>query len=58
MMEKCTSQRIKNLVSDTISSNEIYLTQQNYQHYDRSKGNTPSHPSDQESDEENFDDEI
>ena len=64
----------KEIESDTILSNDIYLTQQNYQcdgnmqNYrsnsqqsyqpDGSNGNTPSDPSDHETDDENFDDEI
>ena len=63
----------KEIVSDTILSNDIYSTQkyqcdgnmqiyqsnsqQSYQH-DGSNGNTPSDPSDHETDDENFDDEI
>ena len=61
-------------MSDTILSNDIYLTQQKYQcdgnkpseqsdaqqNYlrDDSNGNTPSEPSDHETDDGNFDDEI
>ena len=64
----------KEIVSDTIVSNDIYLTQQKYQsdgnmqiyrsnsqqsyQGDGSNGNTPSDPSDHSSDDNNFDDEI
>lgn len=64
----------KEIVSDTILSNDNYLTQQKYQcdgnmqiyrsnsqqsyQHDGSNGNTPSDPSDHETDDENFDDEI
>ena len=47
----------KNMISNIILS-KIYLTQQNYQHHHGSNGNTPSDPSDEESDDENSDDEI
>ena len=60
----------KKMVSDTILSNDIYLTQcdgntpseqyhsqQNCQR-DNSNGNTPSEPSDHKSDDDNFDDQI
>ena len=47
----------KEIISDTILSNDIYLTQQNYRR-DDSNGNTPSDPSNYESDDENFDNEI
>ena len=40
------------MVFDTILSNEIDLTQQKYQHHHRSNDNTPSDPSDSESDME------
>ena len=59
---------------DTILLNDIYLTQQKYQcdgntqsershsqqncQYDNPNGNTPNGPSDYETDDENFDDEI
>ena len=42
------------MLSDTNLSNDIYLTQQNYQ-CDDLNSNTPSDPSDQEYDDENFD---
>ena len=64
----------KKIASDTILSNDIYLTQQKYQcdgntpsersdsqqnhQRDNSNGNTPSYPSDHETDDEHFDDEI
>ena len=64
----------KEIVSDTILSNDIYLTQQKYQcdgnkpsershsqqNYQRddSNGNSPSDPSDHDTDDENFDDKI
>ena len=59
----------KKIVSDTILSNDIYLTKQKYQydgnshsqqncHRDNSNGNTSSDPSDHDTDDENFDDEI
>ena len=46
------------MVSEIILSDNIYLTQQNYQHHQGSNGKIPSGPSVQESDEENVDDEI
>ena len=46
------------MVSNAVLSNEIYFTQPNYQHHCRSNENTPSDPSDQESDNENHDNEI
>ena len=48
----------KAVISDIILSNDIYLTQQNYQHHHNANGNTPSDQSDKESDDENFYDEI
>ena len=57
----------KEIISDTIILNDIYLTQQKYQcdgntpsersdaQCDDSNGNTPSDPSDHETDDENFD---
>ena len=64
----------KEILSDTILSNDIYLTQQNYQcdgntpsersdsqqnyQHDNLNGNTPSDPSDHETDYNNSDNEI
>ena len=64
----------KEIVSDTILLNDIYLIQQKYQshgntpsersdsrqnyQHDDSNGNIPRDPSDHESDDENFDDEM
>ena len=45
----------KEVITDTILSNDINLTQQNYLH---SNGNTLSDSSDQESNDENFDSTI
>ena len=44
------------MISDTVLSNDYNLAQQKHHH--RSNGNTPSDPSDQESDDDNFDTEI
>ena len=47
----------KKMISGTNLSNDIYLTQLNHQRHD-SNGKTPCDFSNQESDDENFDDEI
>ena len=68
-----TPEKVK-IVTNTILSNDFYLTQQEHQcdgnmqiyrsnsqqsyQHDGSNGNTPSDPSDHETDDENFDDEI
>ena len=64
----------KEITPDTMQSNGIYLTEQNYKcdgntpdersdsqqnyQHDDLNGNTPSDPSDHETDDENVDDEI
>ena len=48
----------KNMISDTILSNEIDWIQQNYQRHHGSNDNMPSDPSDQKSYDKNFDNRI